>query len=297
MSFARIVTAMITPFDTQGSLALDEARRLARWLAERGNDGLVVCGTTGEGPTLSTDEKLAMFRATKEAVGNGARIVGNTGGNDTRSSVELTKRAEECGVDGILAVVPYYNKPTQDGMLTHFGAIAQATTLPVFIYNIPGRSGANMQAETLLELASRHRNIAGVKESSGDFNQFSAILAKRRSDFTFWSGDDHLFLPALALGADGVVGVATHLCSREFIAMRDALSSGELVEAARIHLSLTPLFAALFATTSPIAIKWAMNRLGFQAGDTRSPLGAMPREVISRLEPLLQPYREKAVAR
>lgn len=297
MSFARILTAMITPFNARGEVGLDEARRLASWLVERGNDGLVVCGTTGEGPTLSTDEKVAMFRTVKQAVGNGARIVANTGTNDTRSSAELTTKAEACGVDGILAVVPYYNKPTQDGMLTHFGAIAQATTLPVFIYNIPGRSSANMQVETLLELAKRHSNIAGVKESSGDFHQFSTILAKRSANFTFWCGDDHLFLPTLALGGDGVVGVATHLCSREFIEMRHALIAGNVAHAAKIHSSLTPLFAALFATTSPIAIKWAMNRLGFHAGVTRSPLGTMPPELMARLEPLLQPYREKASAR
>lgn len=297
MSFATIVTAMITPFNAQGDVALDEARRLASWLVERGNDGLVVCGTTGEGPTLDTDEKLGMFRAVKQAVGNAARIVANTGTNNTRSSVELTRKAEACGVDGILAVVPYYNKPTQDGMLTHFGAIAQATSLPVFIYNIPGRSSANMQVETLLELTKRHPNVAGVKESSGDFHQFSAILAQRGADFTFWCGDDHLFLPTLALGGDGVVGVATHLCSREFIDMRHALRGGNIAQAAAIHCSLAPLFAALFATSSPIAIKWAMNRLGFQAGVTRSPLGTMPGELMTRLEPLLERFREKASAR
>ncbi|MDQ6932011.1 MAG: 4-hydroxy-tetrahydrodipicolinate synthase [Candidatus Eremiobacteraeota bacterium] len=297
MSFARIVTAMITPFDAQGEVALDVAERLASWLVERGNDGLVICGTTGEGPTLSSDEKLAMFRAAKHAVGNRARIVANTGSNDTRSSVDITKEAEACGVDAVLAVVPYYNKPTQDGMLTHFGAIAQATNLPVFIYNIPGRSSVNMQTQTLLELARRHDNIAGVKESSGDFNQFAAILANRRAGFTFWCGDDHLYLPSLALGADGVVGVATHLCSREFIAMGEALRAGNIDKAAFIHCSLAPLFAALFATTSPIAIKWAMSRLGFGAGVTRSPLGSMPPELMLRLEPLLEPYREKAAAR
>ncbi len=297
MSFARILTAMITPFDENGDVALDEAARLAVWLVERGNDGLVVCGTTGEGPTLSGDEKLAMFRTVKEAVGNRARVVANTGGNDTRSSVELTKRAQECGVDGILAVVPYYNKPTQDGMLMHFGGIARASALPVFVYNIPGRSGANMQPETLLELASAHRTIAGVKESSGDINQFASILRGRSREFTFWCGDDHLFLPALALGADGVVGVATHLCSREFIAMHDALARGDITEAAQIHLSLTPLFSALFATTSPIPIKWAMNRLGFKAGVTRSPLGSMPESLMKRLDPLLEPFRDTVTAR
>ncbi len=296
MSFATIVTAMITPFDNNGDVDLDETARLASWLVERGNDGLVICGTTGEGPTLSVDEKLAMFRTAKAAVGSRARVVANTGGNDTRSSVELTRAAQVCGVDGILAVVPYYNKPTQDGMLTHFGAIARATTLPVFIYNIPGRSGANMEPQTLFELAARHSNVLGVKESSGDFNQFTTILRGRASSFTFWCGDDHLLLPSFALGADGIVGVASHLCSREFITMRDALLRGDIATAARIHFSLAPLFSALFATTSPIAIKWAMNRMGFKAGVTRSPLGAMPEVLMGRLEPLLEPFREKVFA-
>ena len=291
-----LMTAMVTPFDANGELDLREAARLARWLVDQGNDGLIVSGTTGESPVLSDEEKLALFRATKEAVGDSAAIVAGTGGNDTKHSVELTERARETGVDAILAVVPYYSKPPQDGMLRHFGAIAEATDLPVIVYNIPGRTGANMLPATLLELARRHGNIAGVKESSGDAAQFSAILRDRPEGFRFWSGDDHLYLPALALGGDGLISVSAHLCTRELRAMREAFVAGRVAEASAIHRSLSALFATLFTVTSPIPVKWAMNRLGFACGDCRSPMGAMPESLIAVLEPMLAPYRERAAS-
>ena len=291
-----LMTAMVTPFDANGELDLREAARLARWLVDQGNDGLIVSGTTGESPVLSDEEKLALFRATKEAVGESAAIVAGTGGNDTKHSVELTERARETGVDAILAVVPYYSKPPQDGMLRHFGAIAEATDLPVIVYNIPGRTGANMLPATLLELARRHGNIAGVKESSGDAAQFSAILRDRPEGFRFWSGDDHLYLPALALGGDGLISVSAHLCARELRAMREAFVAGRVAEASAIHRSLSALFATLFTVTSPIPVKWAMNRLGFACGDCRSPMGAMPESLIAVLEPMLAPYRERAAS-
>jgi len=291
-----LMTAMVTPFDANGELDLREAARLARWLVDQGNDGLIVSGTTGESPVLSDEEKLALFRATKEAVGDSAAIVAGTGGNDTKHSVELTERARETGVDAILAVVPYYSKPPQDGMLRHFGAIAEATDLPVIVYNIPGRTGANMLPATLLELARRHGNIAGVKESSGDAAQFSAILRDRPEGFRFWSGDDHLYLPALALGGDGLISVSAHLCARELRAMREAFVAGRVAEASAIHRSLSALFATLFTVTSPIPVKWAMNRLGFACGDCRSPMGAMPESLIAVLGPMLAPYRERAAS-
>ena len=289
-----LLTAMLTPFDARDEIDLREAARLSRWLIDQGNHGLVICGTTGEGPAVSDDEKLALFRATKAAIGEHGAIVANTGGNNTKHSVALTERAAQTGVDAILAVVPYYSKPTQDGMLRHFGAIAEATSLPVIIYNIPSRTGANMLPATLLELARRHQNIAGVKESSGDCQQFTTILRERPAGFGFWCGDDHLFLPALALGADGLIGVASHLCAREFRALLEAYHSGDVARAASIHRDLAPLFTTLFATTSPIPVKWAMNQLGFACGPCRSPLGTMPDALAATLEPMLAPYRERA---
>jgi 4-hydroxy-tetrahydrodipicolinate synthase len=292
-ALGRVLTAMVTPFGSNGDVDLAEAARLAAWLVREGSDGVVVCGTTGESPALSDDERVALFGAVKDELGPRATVVANTGGNNTRASVELTRRAEQAGVDGILAVVPYYNKPTQDGMLRHFGAIAEATSLPIVIYNIPGRTCANMLPATLLELARDHRNVVGVKESSGDFSQFSAILRDRADGFAFWAGDDHLFLPALSLGADGVVSVASHLCGRELREMMEAHQRGDVASAAAIHLRLSALFSALFATTSPIPVKWAMRELGFSVGECRSPLGAMPEALKERLRPLLAPYRER----
>jgi 4-hydroxy-tetrahydrodipicolinate synthase len=290
----RLLTAMVTPFDSHDRVDLQEAARIARRLVEQGNDGLVISGTTGESPALSDDEKIALFRATKEAVGERASIVAGTGGNNTEHSIELTARAEKAGVDAILAVVPYYNKPPQDGMLRHFGAIAESTKLPVVVYNIPSRTGANMLPATLFELARNHKNVAGVKESSGDLAQITAIVRDRPAGFGVWSGDDHLLLPVLAIGGDGVISVASHVCSRELRELIDAYIAGDVERAATIHQALAALIATLFATTSPIPVKWAMNQLGFACGPCRSPLGEMPPALAATLEPMLAPYRARA---
>jgi len=263
---------MITPFDRKGAVNVPEAVRIAQWLIDRGNDGLIVCGTTGESPALEDAEKLALFSAVKEGVGDRASVIAGTGGNNTHHSIELSREAQRRGVDGILAVVPYYNKPTQDGMIRHFGAIAEAVDLPIIVYNIPSRTGINMLPATLLGLARQCSNIAGVKESSGDCAQFSAILRERASGFGFWSGDDHMFLPSLSLGGDGVISVAAHVCGPKLREMMEAYDAGDNKRAAKIHQDLSPLFAALFATTSPIPVKWAMARMGLMGGALRLPM-------------------------
>jgi 4-hydroxy-tetrahydrodipicolinate synthase len=290
MKLGSIVTAMVTPFDAREELDIAEAQKIARWLVSRGNDGLVVAGSTGEGQMLDRAERVALWEGVKSAVGDTAAVIANAGTSDTRESVAQAQDAERAGADAILAVVPPYVKPTQNGMRKHFAAIADATPLPVIVYNIPGRTAANMTAETLVDLARSHRNIAGVKESSGDLKQIATILRDRPADFTVWCGDDHLFLPCLALGADGIVGVATHLCSREFATMQRAYREGRVDEAARIHASLLALFDALFAVTSPIPVKWAMNRLGFAAGACRSPLDEIPSDLAARLAPLVDRF-------
>jgi len=267
---------------------------LARWLVDRGNDGLVLAGSTGEGQTLDKIERTALWAAVKGTVGNRATIIANAGTSSTRESVAAAEDAASAGADAILAVVPYYNKPTQSGMIKHFGAIADATGLPVVIYNIPGRTGVNMLPETLHELARAHENIVGVKESSGDLKQIGTILRNRDKGFIVWSGDDHLFLPCLALGADGVVGVASHLCSREYRTMYDAFRAGRVDEAAEIHAALLPLIDALFAITNPIAVKWAMKQVGFHTGECRLPLDGMPQSLANRLRPLLAPFTVEA---
>ena len=296
MKLGNIVTAMVTPFDESGAVDTREAARIAAWLVDRGNDGLVVAGSTGEGQTLSHDERGALIAAVKQAVAGRAAVIANAGSNDTRDSVASVHEAQQAGADAILAVVPYYNKPTQRGMIAHFSAIAQATPLPVVIYNIPGRTGSNMLPETLLELARINENVAGVKESSGDLMQIGTILAERDRGFTVYSGDDHLFLPCLAMGADGVVGVASHLCSPQYRMMLEAYRSGDVAECARIHRSLLPLIRALFATTNPIPVKWAMRELGFKTGECRLPLDTMPDALADRLRPMLEPYREPALS-
>ena len=292
MKLGTILTAMITPFDDRDNLAIAEAQKIARWLIERGNDGLIVAGSTGEGQTLDRAERSALWAAVKDAAGGRAAVIANAGNASTRESVAFAEDAAAAGADGILAVVPPYSKPTQTGMLRHFGAIAEATGLPLFIYNIPGRTGTNMLPETLLQLASDHRTVAGVKESSGDLKQIATIVAGRGEGFLVWCGDDHLFLPCLAVGADGIVGVASHLCSPEFRRMYDAYRAGRVAEAADIHASLLPLFDALFATTNPIPIKWAMNQAGFRAGSCRLPLDDIPAALADRLRPMVARYAE-----
>ncbi len=289
-----IVTAMITPFDDRGALDVVEAQRLARWLVDRGNDGLVIAGSTGEGMTLDAQERNGLFRAVKETLQGRAAIIANVGTSDTRTTVAAAKEAQAAGADALLVVVPPYNKPPQSGMLAHFGAVADEVPLPLVIYNIPGRTGSNMLAETQLELARRYKNVAGVKESSGDLNQIAAIVRDRSEGFSVWSGDDYLFLPALAVGVDGVVGVASHLCSPEYRKMFEVYRAGDTRTATQIHLSLLGLMNALFATANPIPVKWAMNQLGFKAGMCRPPLDAMPEAIAQRLQPLIAPYRSAA---
>jgi 4-hydroxy-tetrahydrodipicolinate synthase len=291
-TLGRLLTAMITPFDARGDVDLAEAGRVAQFLIARGNDGVVVAGSTGEGTALDDEERLELFAAVKQALGSSGTVIAGTGDNNTRHSVDLTKRAQACGVDGILATVPAYNKPTQEGMLTHFGAIAEATTLPIILYNIPGRTAMNMQPATFHELTRRHANIVGIKESTADVNQFTAILRDRvREDVTFWCGDDYMYLPSLSIGGYGLISVAAHLCGRELRAMADAFDAGDVETAARIHRDLSPLIAALFTTTNPIPVKWAMGTYGFNVGPCRSPLSAMPPALATALEPLIAPYR------
>jgi 4-hydroxy-tetrahydrodipicolinate synthase len=291
-ALGRLFTAMITPFDDKGAVNVSEAVRIAQFLVDRGNDGLIVSGTTGEAPALETEEKLALFGAIKSALGKRGTVIAGTTGNNTHHSVELTKEATKTGVDGILAVVPYYSKPPQDGLLLHFGAIAEATSLPIILYNIPGRTNVNMLPATVHELARRHPNIVAIKESSGNVEQFTALVRDRvREDFTVLSGDDYFYLPSLALGAYGCVSVAGHLCSRELRAMADAYEGGDIETAGRLHRDLQALFSALFAHPSPIPVKWAMNEYGFKAGTCRPPMGEMPDDLKMILRPLIAPFR------
>jgi 4-hydroxy-tetrahydrodipicolinate synthase len=293
--FGSIVTAMITPMHPDGSVNLNEAKRLAEWLCDHGSTGLVVCGTTGEGPTLTDEEKIALFRAVSDAVADRAAVIANTGGNDTRKSVELTRKAAQSGVDAILAVGPYYNKPPQAGMIEHFCAIADAARLPVMIYNIPSRTAVNVLPATLAEL-SDHSHIVAVKESSGDLNQISDVIAAVPSSFDVYAGDDPLALPTASIGGRGVVSVAAHVAGDDLRAMFDAFYAGRIDSAAEIHIRLLPMIRALFATTSPIPVKAAMARLGFAVGRCRLPLCELTNEQQRALDAAIAPWLKAPVA-
>ncbi|HEY5094864.1 MAG TPA: 4-hydroxy-tetrahydrodipicolinate synthase [Candidatus Eremiobacteraceae bacterium] len=287
--FGPVVTAMITPMRANGAVHFDEAKRLARWLCDHGSTGIVVSGTTGEGPTLTDDEKVRLYREVAEAVGARAAVIANTGGNDTRASVELTRRACAAGVNAILAVGPYYNKPPQAGLVAHFTAMADASSVPVMIYNIPGRTAVNVLPETLAVLAG-HPRIRAVKESSGDLMQIAEVVARTPADFDVYSGDDHLALPTAAIGGCGVVSVASHAAGPQIRAMLDAFARGENDAAADLHISLLPLIGALFAVTSPIPVKAAARMLGFDAGSCRPPLCELTSDQERALTAAIAPW-------
>ncbi len=267
----RLLTAMVTPFDEQGEVDFDQARRLARALMKSGSDGLVVCGTTGESPTLSWEEKLRLFGEIKEELGDDGAVVAGTGNYSTAESIELTQEAEAVGVDGCLLVVPYYNKPTQEGLYLHFKSIANSTKLPCIMYNVPGRTSCNMAADTVIRL-SEVDNIVGVKEASANFRQIAAIIHGVSDEFLVYSGNDGDTFPLMAMGGYGVVGVITHLVGVQTRDMMNKLLAGNVKEAAAIHRGLLPLVDAMFLVANPIPLKFAMNQLGYRVGPTRLPL-------------------------
>lgn len=271
MQWGRILTAMVTPFTDEGKLDLDGAQKLALYLVEHGSDGLVVAGTTGETPTLSFKEKLELFQAVKSAVGDRAAVLAGTGSNDTAASIELSKEAEALGLDGLMLVAPYYNRPPQEGLYRHFKAIAEATTLPVIIYNIPSRTGCNINVDTVVRLAEID-NIVAIKEASGNMDQATAIMQQAPEGFSLYSGDDSLTLPLMAMGARGVISVAAHVIGPQMQAMVSAYVSGDVNKAAKIHQELFPVFKALFISVNPVPVKAALAMLGLPAGPVRLPL-------------------------
>ena len=272
MEIGRLLTAMVTPFDDEGQVDYEQARRLARALLDSGSDGLVIGATTGEGPTLTNDEKLKLFAAVKEAVNGRAAVIAGTGTNNTAASIELSQEAERSNVDGLLLTVPYYNRPTQDGLYCHFEAIARATRQPCILYNIPSRTGVNMTAETTLRL-SRVPNIVGIKEASGDLAQIARIIDDAGDDFRLWSGDDALTLPILAIGGYGVIAVVSHLAGVQLHRIIDDYLAGRTADASRLHRRLLPLMQTLMtAAGNPTPVKYALNQVGFRVGAPRLPL-------------------------
>ena len=268
----RLLTAMVTPFDDKGRVDYAQAKRLAGALLDSGSDGLVIGGTTGETPTLSHEEKLKLFAEVKTAVGDRGAVVAGTGNYNTAESIELSREAEKVGVDALLLTVPYYNRPTQEGLVRHFEAIAKSTSLPCIMYNIPGRMWTNMTAETTIRL-SRVPNIVGVKEASSNFGQIAAIIEGAGDGFRVWSGNDGDTLLILALGGYGVICVISHLTGLQMRELIESFLAGRTEEAATIHRRLLPLNNALMTlSTNPIPVKYALNQVGFRVGPPRLPL-------------------------
>ncbi len=269
--FGRVLTAMVTPFDEAGRVDYARAKELALALIDSGTEGLVVSGTTGEGPTLTSEEKLRLFREVRGAIGSRATIVAGTTNYNTAESIELSREAAREGVDGILGTVPYYNKPPQQGLYAHFKAITEAVDLPIILYNVPPRTATNMLPETTIRL-SEIENILGIKEASGNLDAVAQIIEESRDGFRVWSGDDVSTLPILSLGGYGIVSVASHLVGRQIQEMIEHHLDGRPGQAAAIHRRLRPFFNALFVTTNPIPVKYALGRVGFPVGRPRLPL-------------------------
>ncbi|UFU01082.1 4-hydroxy-tetrahydrodipicolinate synthase [Radiobacillus kanasensis] len=271
MYFGKVLTAMVTPFDGEGNLDLDRTTELVNYLLDNGTDGLVVAGTTGESPTLSHAEKLSLFKHVVEVVDKRVPVIAGTGSNNTEASIKLTKEAEAVGIDAALLVTPYYNKPSQQGLIQHFNEVANQTTLPIMLYNIPGRSVVRIQPETVIELAQTS-NIVSIKDSTGDLDAISSIIESTPDDFSLYSGDDSLTLPILSIGGEGIVSVASHVIGQQLQEMVTAYEQGNVKEAANMHRKLQPIMKGMFIAPSPTPVKAALKAKGLDVGNVRLPL-------------------------
>ena len=287
-TFGRVVTAMVTPFDERGDLDLDAAVELANWLVENGSDGLVLSGTTGESPTLTESEELVLFRTVRDAVS--VPVIAGAGSNSTASAVEQTKRASELGVDAILSVTPYYNRPSQAGLEAHFRSVAAATELPVVVYDIPGRTGRKIDTDTMLRLAHEVPNIVGLKDAAGDPAETARLIAGAPSGFEVYSGDDALTLPLLAVGAVGVISVASHWIGRQMGEMIDAFAKGDIDTARRINAGLIASYdyETGLDAPNPIPTKALLRVLGLKVGECRPPMGPAPDGLAERARKVLE---------
>ena len=289
VEMGRLLMAMITPFDEEGELDYGQARKLAKGVIDSGSDGLVIGGTTGESPSMSDEEKLRLFGEVKEEVGDRAAVIAGTTDNNHRKSVELSREAEKVGVDGLLLTVPAYNKPPQEGLYHHFKAIAEATSLPGLLYNVPSRTSLNMTDETTLRLA-RIDNIVGVKEASSDLVQITRIIDGAPDGFNVWSGNDDETFPIMCVGGYGIVSVAGNIIGNQIKAMMGMVLEGDVENAAAEHRRMLPLFKALFWVTNPVPIKHAVNRAGFDAGKPRLPMYEADESFTSKFDPVMDEY-------
>ena len=285
----RLLTAMVTPFDEEGEIDYGQARKLAQGLVDSGSDGLVIGGTTGESPSMSDDEKVRLFAEVKEAVGDRAAVIAGTTDNNHRNSVNLSREAKRVGADALLLTVPAYNKPQQEGLFQHFKAIAESVDLPGILYNVPGRTSLNMEAETTLRLAEVD-NIVGVKEASSDPVQITQIVDAAPDGFNVWSGNDDETFSIMCVGGYGVVSVASNIIGLQIEAMMGMVLEGDLESAAREHRRMLPIFKALFWVTNPVPIKHAVNRAGFDVGRPRLPMVEADDAFKARFDPVMDRY-------
>ncbi|SCC06421.1 4-hydroxy-tetrahydrodipicolinate synthase [[Bacillus] enclensis] len=287
MNFGRVSTAMVTPFDHKGNIDFIKTTQLINYLIDNGSDSLVVAGTTGESPTLTKEEKVALFRHVVKVVDGRIPVVAGTGSNNTHASIELTKKAEEAGVDAIMLVAPYYNKPSQEGLYQHFKLIAGSTSLPVMLYNIPGRSSVNIAPETIIKL-SEIDNITAVKEASGDLDAMTEIISNTPEDFALYSGDDGLTLPILSIGGSGIVSVASHIIGNQMQEMVHQFVEGNIASAAKTHQKLLPIMKGLFTSPSPTPVKTALQMKGLDVGSVRLPLIPLSEAERTKLSQLIK---------
>ena len=292
-TFGNILTAMITPFTDDGHVNFQEALRLAGHLLDNGSDGLIVCGTTGEGPNIEDRDKLELFTLIAKEYGHRATIIANTGSNSTKKSIALTKAASHTGVHGVMTVVPYYNKPNQEGCYLHFKAIADSTDLPVMLYNVPGRTGGHIEPQTVARLAKECPNITSIKEATGDIKitqQIRELLPN--NDFMIYSGDDALTLDVIQNGGVGVISVSSHIVGKEMQKMIALFKEGKVKEARAIELSIVPILKAMFITTNPIPVKYAMKQLGFSTGPLLLPLCDPSVEEAQIIDAAIESYKQ-----
>ena len=285
----RLLTAMVTPFDSEGNVDYAQARKLALALVASGSDGVVVAGTTGESPTLKHEEEERLFAEIKEALDGVGDVVAGTGSNSTAEAIKYTATATRIGADAVLSVVPYYNKPPQEGLYQHFKAIAESTDLPVILYNVTSRTAVNMSAETIIRL-SEIPNIVGIKEAGGDLGQAAEIIRDAAPGFLVWSGNDDQTYPIMALGGYGIVSVASHLVGAQIKRMMGLTLEGDLEGAAAEHRRLLPIFKGLFVLANPIPVKYAVNRAGFNVGVPRLPLVTPDARTAEWLDNLMRDY-------
>ena len=285
--FGQVITAMVTPFKSDLSIDFEATEKLVNHLIKTGTDTIVVAGTTGESPTLSHEEERELCKFVQKIIQNKIKIILGAGSNSTRTAIESTKEAEKLGVDGVLSVVPYYNKPSQKGLLEHFGQIAKSTSLPIVLYNIPGRTGINLEPQTVSELASKNKNIMGYKDATGNLENTTQVIQLTGKDFFVYSGDDSLTLPMLSVGAVGVISVASHIVGNEIKSMINSYFTGKIERAKGIHQKLFSLFKALFKAPNPTCIKAALEIKGICRSDLRPPLVKLTEKELNELKEIM----------